>query len=128
MGDEEVSNMSPICIQSMMRDTVRTYPDRTAMRIKRDGKMVSWTFTEYEKEARETAKGFLACGLERQNGVGIMAHNCPEWALSSVGSICAGGLSCGIYMTYSSDMISYMGSHAPLDILVIQDEELLDQV
>ena len=47
------------------------------MAVKRDGEWVSWTFSEYQRAARNTAKGFLACGLERQCGVGIMAHNCP---------------------------------------------------
>ncbi len=57
-----------------------------------------------------------------------MAHNCPEWALASVGSVYAGGLSCGIYLTYSNDMVYYMGEHAPLNVIVVQDEALLDQV
>ena len=34
----------------------------------------------------------------------------------------------GIYMTYSPEMIYYMGGHAPLNIIVIWDEALLDQV
>ena len=48
-----------------------------AMLVKKDGEWVSWNWTEYQRDARNTAKGFLACGLERQCGVGIMAHNCP---------------------------------------------------
>ena len=98
------------------------------MGVKRDGEWVTWNWVEYQRDARNTAKGFLACGLERQCGVGIMAHNCPEFALSSIGSIFAGGLSVGIYMTYSPEMIYYMGGHAPLNIIVIWDEDLLDQV
>ena len=47
------------------------------MAVKRDGEWASWNWVEYQRDARNTAKGFLACGLERQCGVGIMAHNCP---------------------------------------------------
>ena len=47
------------------------------MGVKRDGEWVTWNWVEYQRDARNTAKGFLACGLERQCGVGIMAHNCP---------------------------------------------------
>ena len=47
------------------------------MAVKRDGEWVSWNWVEYQRDVRNTAKGFLACGLERQCGVGIMAHNCP---------------------------------------------------
>ena len=47
------------------------------MGVKRDGEWKTWNWVEYQRDARNTAKGFLACGLERQCGVGIMAHNCP---------------------------------------------------
>ena len=44
-------------------------------------------------------RGFLRLGLERQSAVGIMGANCPEWFISSVAAIFAGGLSCGVYTT-----------------------------
>ena len=37
-------------------------------------------------------RGFLRLGLERQNAVGIMGANSPEWFISSVAAIFAGGL------------------------------------
>ena len=40
-------------------------------------------------------------GLTPLHGVGIMAHNHPNWFVSSLASIFAGGLSCGIYTTNS---------------------------
>ena len=57
-----------------------------------------------------------------------MGANTPEWFMSSVGSILAGGLSTGIYATNSPEMVSYICGHAPLQILVIQDMELLGKV
>ena len=62
--------------------------------------MLTYTFKEYEEAAKRTARGFVACGLERFCGVGVMAHNCPEWALSSVGSIYAGGVRNEIHLGY----------------------------
>ena len=65
-------------------------------------------------------------GLQPLNGVGIMANNCPEWFLCSIGAIFAGGLSCGIYTTNSPQTVSYITQHAPLDVLVFEDPDMLN--
>lgn len=57
-----------------------------------------------------------------------MGANTPEWFMSSVGAILAGGLSTGIYATNSGSMVSYISHHAPLNLLVIQDAQLLNSV
>lgn len=57
-----------------------------------------------------------------------MGVNTPEWFMSSIGAILAGGLSTGIYATNSAQMVSYICNHAPLDILVVQDAVLLRRI
>ena len=57
-----------------------------------------------------------------------MGPNMPEWFLSSVGAIFAGGLVCGIYNTTSPENVTYIAKHAPLNILVLEDNELLQQI
>ena len=48
--------------------------------------------------------------------------------VSSLASIFAGGLACGIHLTNSSEAVAFIASHAPTDILVLEDAELLRQV
>ena len=62
------------------------------------------------------------------HGVGIMALNTPYWFISSLGAIFSGGLSCGIYTTNSAASVKYICEHAPLDILILQNYELLEQI
>ena len=38
------------------------------------------------------------------------------------------GLSCGSYTTNSATTLKYICEHAPLDLLVIQDRQLLDKL
>ncbi len=112
----------------MIRNSVKKYPTSVAMGVKRDGRMVTWNYEEYYEAIRSTAKGFLAAGLERQKAVGIMGHNSPEWFMSSIGSIFAGGLSCGIYTTNSAETVAYMSGHAPFNVMVLQDADTLARV
>ena len=57
-----------------------------------------------------------------------MAHNCPEWYLSSWAAVFSGGLSTGIYYTNSPDQVSYITNHASTDILVLEDLQLLTKI
>ncbi len=42
-------------------------------------------------------RGFLALGLGRFGGVGVLGRNSPEWFMSAVASCTAGGLGVGLY-------------------------------
>ena len=55
-----------------------------------------------------------------------MAHNHPNWFVSSLASIFAGGLSCGIYTTNSPATVKYICEHAPLDLLILQNTQMLE--
>ncbi len=67
--------------------------------VKRDGVWMEWTYKEYYDEARTVAKAFISLGLERNCSVGILGFNSPEWFISQMGAIFAGGISTGIYTT-----------------------------
>ena len=70
------------------------------MAIKRDGKWDEWTYAEYLETVEGVAKGFLALGLGRQRGVGIMGLNTPETVFSILGSVFAGGLCAGVLQSH----------------------------
>jgi long-chain-fatty-acid--CoA ligase ACSBG len=67
--------------------------------VKRDGVWIEWTYKRYYEEARIVAKAFISLGLERHCSVGILGYNSPEWFISQMGAILAGGISTGIYTT-----------------------------
>ena len=117
----------PIQIQTMLKKTVEKYPDHTALTIKRNGVWQSWSYSEYLSQVEIVAKAFHALGLKRYQGVAIMAANCPEWYIASLGTIFAGGISSGIYTTNSPDMVSYVCDHAPMSLLIFQDMATYEQ-
>ena len=124
MGDTAPGNWPPIMVQTMLREAVDKYGPKTAI-VSYDGK-TQWTYNEYYQNAQKAAKGFISLGLQPFHGVGIMGNNCPEWFLCSIGSILAGGLSCGIYATNLPKTVSYIAQHAPLDILAFEDPDMLN--
>ena len=90
--------------------------------------MKLYNYQEYYEKIQTAAKAFIQLGLTESHAIGIMAPNCPEWYLSSWASVFSGGLSAGIYYTNSPDMVSYISNHAPTDILVLENLQLLMKI
>ena len=128
MTETGPGKLPPILIQTMMRNTVNKYGDVKALFIKREGEWISWSYRDYLRDIKIAALGFHKLGLERRAAIGIMSANCPEWFITSLGSIYAGGLICGIYTTNSPESVAYIANHAPLNILVLEDADMLRRI
>ncbi|XP_035514167.1 long-chain-fatty-acid--CoA ligase ACSBG2-like [Morone saxatilis] len=86
------ASSTPITIHQMFLETVESYGDHSALVYKKEGQWVTITWRQYYEQCRAAAKSFLKLGLERYHGVGILGFNSPEWFISDVGCIFAGGL------------------------------------
>ena len=121
-------------------------PDTTALAVKRSGSWVKWSYAEYERDIVAVAKAFIKLGLRPQHSVAILGelqnysndveylfhcppgHNAPEWHISNIAAVVAGGLACGVYTTSSAAAVEYKLQHGRADILVLEDAEQLDKV
>ena len=69
------------------------------MAVKRNGEWIKWNYEEYYEQSKIAAKAFIHLGLLRFHSVCILGFNSPEWFISQMGAIMAGGFSVGIYTT-----------------------------
>ena len=58
---------------------------------------ISWD--RFEQEAHHFATALLARGLKKGNSVCVLMGNVPEWPISDLGIITAGGVGVGLYPT-----------------------------
>jgi long-subunit acyl-CoA synthetase (AMP-forming) len=66
--------------------------------------------------------------LKPGHGVGIIGFNSPEWFLSDLGCVFAGGLATGIYPTNSAEACQYVLAHCRANILVVEDQKQLAKI
>lgn len=97
------------------------------MRVKRNGRWDTLTWREYREQARLTARGLIALGLEPKQGVSIIGFNCPQWFFADVGAILAGGIPAGIYTTNSPEQCQYIADHSDSSIAVAENVEQLQK-
>ena len=102
--------------------------DRVALRRKDFGiwNRVSWT--EYGNRVREVAAGLLSLGLEPGDRVAILGDNRPEWLICHLGTMTAGGATCGVYPTSAAEQVAYVVGHSEASVLFVENEEQVDKV
>jgi long-chain acyl-CoA synthetase len=86
---------------------------------------VSWS--EYAASVRRVAAALVGAGLRAGDRVAVLGQNRPEWLYCHLGAMAAGGATCGIYPTSSSDQVAYLLRHSEARFLFLEDEEQVEK-
>uniref|UniRef100_A0A673CB94 long-chain-fatty-acid--CoA ligase n=1 Tax=Sphaeramia orbicularis TaxID=375764 RepID=A0A673CB94_9TELE len=119
---------TPITTHQMFLQTVENFGDHPALASKKNDQWEIMTWRQYYEQCRAAAKSFLKLGLERYHGVGILGFNAPEWFISNIGCIFAGGLATGIYATNSPEACQYVAHNCEANVLVVEDNKQLQKI
>ncbi len=119
--------MSAPTIPRRLRDQARARPGRVAARHKRRGLWRDLTWAEYFENARRVAAALAARGLAPGDRVAILGENGPEWVAADLGTLCAGGVSVGIYTTSAAGQVEYVVADSGARLLFLENEEQLDK-
>ena len=78
----------------------------------------------WQKKHHTDGKSMFKC----DPAVNILGFNAPEWHISAVACVAAGGLTAGIYTTNSIDATRYVAEHSRCNIMVVEDEEQYNKI
>lgn len=121
----------PITVANLFRQTVAKHGQRPAMKLKRPVNGVipdtwqTWTFDEYWRLCNSFAKSLIHLGFQQHNIINIIGFNSPEWFISNVGAILAGGIAAGIYTTNLTEACKYIGNHSKAEVVVCEGNKQL---
>jgi long-subunit acyl-CoA synthetase (AMP-forming) len=115
-----------VTVPQVLERTARARGDAPALRFKQGGEWRDLSWREYHRQVRLTARGFMALGLRPGQGVAIMGYNRPEWFLSDLGAILAGGVPTGIYQTSTAEQCRQVADHAGAALVVVENARYLD--
>ena len=131
--------MNAIDVQSIAIDGFTTVPTlfwhrveakaaKVAMREKDRGIWKACTWGEYGEHAKAIGMGLIALGLQPGERVAILSDNNKEWLFCDLGSLCAAGVSTGIYPTDSPAQVEYLINDCDAKYLFVENEEQLDKI
>mmetsp|Transcript_24945 Transcript_24945/g.34928 ORF Transcript_24945/g.34928 Transcript_24945/m.34928 type:complete len:654 (+) Transcript_24945:87-2048(+) len=109
-----------------LQGTVKRYGNKLFLSQRKDANTVRrWTWQEYYDSTMRFARACIHIGLKPAEAVGIIGFNSPEWFISDLGAIAAGGVACGIYTTNGPEACQYVAENSESAIVVCEDERQL---
>merc|ERR1712226_844530 len=127
MGEGHLAD-TPISIPTAFSNVVKKLSHQTALAVKRGGQWKKWSYAQYLSDVKQAAKALIKLGLEPYHGVGIIGFNTPEWFISDLGAIYAGGFAVGIYTTNSAEACQYVAENSECNIIVVENDMQLQKV
>ncbi len=115
-------------IPALFEERAERRPDAVAFRFKDLGIYEEVTWARYRERVEDLCLGLIELGLGRGDRVAIMGDPCPEWFIGDMATLCAGGISYGIYTTCSIAEVHYQLEHGGATFFIAEDQEYVDKV
>jgi len=88
----------------------------------------TWTLKQYNEDVKKAAKAYIKFGFEMFDTVNIWGYNSPEWFISAVAGMYAGGKSGGIYPTDTEDTAGFKVVHSGGAVVAVEMEHHVKKV
>lgn len=115
-------------VVEMFKKRVEASGPRPAYFIKKEERWEPTTWEQFRQRAREVALGLMTLGLQKGDTVSILGNTRPEWVISDMGAICAGGVTVGIYQTNTAEQAEYIVKDSGSRVVFVENQEQLDKI
>jgi acyl-CoA synthetase (AMP-forming)/AMP-acid ligase II len=105
----------------------RERADAPALREKRRGRWVEFTWGQYAERVARAAHGLRELGVEPGDRVAVHGENRPEWVIADLAIQAIGAITVGVYPTSPAAEVEYLLGHSESVALIAEDEEQLDK-
>jgi long-chain acyl-CoA synthetase len=110
-------------ISQLFFNTIKSYPRKDLMLYKKEGRYVPISTEEFENKVKYFSLGLKELGLNPEDKVVIISETRPEWVMTDIATLCAGGITVPIYPTLVPEQIKYIVDNSDAKIVVYSDSE-----
>jgi long-chain acyl-CoA synthetase len=115
-------------IYSLFCDRVEQYRGRDVFFVRQGEQWKGISWARFDAEAHEFASALIASGLGKGGSVAILMGNVPQWPMSDLGTIIAGGVSVGLYPTSSAEQCRYILNHSDAEFVLVDTSLQLEKI
>ena len=116
-------------VYSLFIDRIRKYaPERDVFYFRAGDRWQGISWKRFEEETFDFATALLSLDLKCDGKICILMGNVPEWPISDIGTIIAGGVGVGLYPTSSAEQIAYIIDHSDAEFVLVDSREQLQKV
>ena len=115
----------PLTLIDVLYTTHKMHKARTALRCKREGKYITWTYDQFYQDVQKFAKGLIELNIQPGKALNIIGYNAPEWIIAFYGGIYSSVLPVGVYTTNNAEACQYVAEHSEAEIVLAENKEQL---
>src|SRR6201985_2004079 len=112
----------------LLRLNAREHGGEIALREKDFGLWRTFTWNDYQTRVHDFALGMVELGLGRDDGIGIIGDNRPDWVSAEIATHAIGGLSLGLYRDVLDEEAAYLLNYGEARLAFAEDEEQVDKL
>lgn len=114
-------------IPTLFHTVAQTYTTRTALRVRKAGKLVDISWRLFYEQVVFCALGLYALGVRARDTVCIIAENRAEWLYTDLAVLTNRAVIVPLYTNCSDHDFRYIVSHCDAKYLVVSQEEFLEK-
>jgi long-chain acyl-CoA synthetase len=111
-------------LSRLFLDTCRDHRKPDLMLVKIEGSYTPISTAEFETRVRELSLGLRELGLAPGDKVVILSENRPEWTITDMAVLCAGGVTVPIYTSLLPEQIKYIINDSDARVVVCSNRNL----
>lgn len=115
-------------ISQLYFNTIKSYPREDLMLYKKEGRYVPISTEEFGNRVRYFSLGLKDLGLNPEDKLVILSETRPEWVMTDIANLCAGGVTVPVYPTLVPEQIKYIVENSDAKIVVYSDSEQGDKL
>lgn len=111
-------------LSQIFLNTIKTYIKPDLLASKAEGRYVPISTEEYARRVRHLSLGLADLGLGAGDKLVLLSENRPEWTITDMAALCAGGVTVPIYTSLMPEQIKYMINDSDARIVVCSNRDL----
>jgi long-chain acyl-CoA synthetase len=112
----------------MLFDTVQKYPDKDALRIKRNGRIQTFSYRQVGENIKLLTHGLKQRGVNPGDRVAILSNNMPEWMMTDIAVFCLRGVVVPLYQTLPAAQLAFILKDAGARFIFVQNQQQYDKI
>lgn len=108
---------------------IKKYPEQSvALARKERNKWIKYSIQEYVEMTNNLSYALIKLGIQKNDKVGIICSNRPEWNMLDMATMQVGAISVPIYPTISKDDYRYIVNDCSVKLIVLEGSAVLQKI
>lgn len=120
--------MQEFTINEMFKNSVQKYASKAALSSKIDGSYQDISYDELDKRVKYFCLGLIELGLRKGDRVALLSENRPEWAISDLAILAAGGVNVPMFWTLTPAQVEYILRDSAAKIICVSNKGQFQKV